>query len=462
MVTLHYAGAVLVLLLVTALGVYSGLRVKSSQDFASAGRKAGSGIVAGSIIGTLVGGASTVGTAQLAFVSGFSAWWFTLGGGLACLVLALAYVKPVYESGVGTMPQIISREYGQIVATTALVLTSLGSFLSIVSQVLASTVLVSSVSTLAPWVATVVSVVLMIVYVAFGGLWGAGLVGVAKTALICVGVGACGIMTLCMDGGFAVTARALPPERYFNLFARGAAVDLGGGLSLILGVITTQAYLQAFVAAKTLRIARRGLLISAVLIPLIGLPGVLVGLYMKVHAPEISAAGALPLFILSHMPPLFGGMVLATLFVAVVGTAAGVALGLSAMICQDFYRVYCNPNANDLKLLRVSRAALAGILVAAGLVSVGNLGSLILGWSIISMGLRGAVAFGVLTCAIFLPGRIPSVYAMWSMAVGPVCLLAGKLWLGPPLDPLFLGVAASLLVLAAGYFSTRGSIRQRQ
>ncbi|MGL5694605.1 MAG: hypothetical protein ACRCXA_11045, partial [Peptostreptococcaceae bacterium] len=83
----HYVGAILILVLITGVGIYSGKKVKSAGDFAVGGRQAGAGIIAGSIIGTLVGGASTIGTAQLAYTYGFSAWWFTLGGGIGCLIL---------------------------------------------------------------------------------------------------------------------------------------------------------------------------------------------------------------------------------------------------------------------------------------------------------------------------------------------------------------------------------------
>jgi SSS family solute:Na+ symporter len=447
---LHYAGALAVLLLITALGVCSGLRVKSTKDFASAGRKAGPGIVAGTIIGTLAGGASTIGTAQLAFVYGLSAWWFTLGGGLGCLVLAFVYARPIYESGVGTMPQILSREYGRKVATAALALTSLGTFLSIVSQVLSSIALITSVSVVPPWVAMALSVVLMVAYVTFGGVWGAGIVGVAKTILLCLGIGICGVLAAVADGGLWAGFAALPAERFHSLFARGVAVDFGAGLSLVIGLITTQTYLQGIVAGKSLGAARAGLFGSAVIVPLLGIPGILVGLYMRIRFPEMNPAAALPVFVLEYLPALIAGMVLATLLVAVVGTAAGLALGLTSMFCQDIYGVYRNPAAGDAALLRISRVVLVVILIAAALVSAGNLGSLILGWSFMSMGLRGAVAFGVLTAAIFLPGRIPRRYAMWSMIVGPMCILFFKPWLGAVIDPLFIGLAASALVLMAG------------
>jgi SSS family solute:Na+ symporter len=244
---------------------------------------------------------------------------------------------------------------------------------------------------------------------------------------------------------------ALPAEGFFSLTARGATVDVGAGLSVVLGILTTQAYIQALVSARTLRLARSGLFVSAALIPLVGIAGIIVGLYMRIHSPDISPFQALPLFVLEQMPPLLAGMILGTLLVTVAGTAAGVALGLSSMFCADIYRVYFNPAAGDRTLLRVSRAALACIFAAAALVSAGNLGSLILGWSFMSMGLRGAVAFGVLTAAVYVPGRISSPWALASMLFGPLCILLGKPFIGDILDPLFPGVAGSLVVLLIGY-----------
>ena len=67
----HIIGIILTLLLITLVGIYSGRKVKTSSDFSVGGKKAGSGIVAGTIMGTLVGGSSTIGTAQLAFCMDF-------------------------------------------------------------------------------------------------------------------------------------------------------------------------------------------------------------------------------------------------------------------------------------------------------------------------------------------------------------------------------------------------------
>ena len=447
----HYAGAVVVLLFITALGWYSGSRVKTAADFSTGGKRAGAGIVAGTITGTLVGGASTIGTAQLAFTYGLSAWWYTLGGGIACLILGFVYAKPLHASGCATMPQILSREFGQRVATTAAILTSMGNFLSIISQVLSSVALVTSFAAMPSGIVTLLTIALMIAYVIFGGVWSTGIVGIAKVALLCASVGLCGLAALYWQGGLAAFFHALPAERYFSLVARGIPKDMGAALSMIIGMLTTQTYVQAIISARTVNLAKTGAYASALLIPSIGAAGILVGLYMRVHFPDIVPATALPLFILTFVPPLFSGMVMAILFVAVVGTAAGVSLGLCSVLCNDIYCVYANPRATDRQKLLASRLILAGILIVAGLVAVMHTGSLILGWSILSMALRGIVGFGVLTAALFFPGRIPSGYALVAMLAGPACFLGIWLLMGDRVDPLSLGLLASILILLAGY-----------
>jgi SSS family solute:Na+ symporter len=453
MTFMHVAGAVLVLVFITALGLYSGKKVKTSSDFSGGAKTTGAGVVAGAIIGTLVGGASTIGTAQLAFNYGFSAWWFTLGGGIGVLLLGLFFDKTLYNSGVNTLPQFFRREFGQSAGVASTLLTSMGSFLSIVSQMLSGIALVAAVMQVRPLAAAGVIVLLMLAYVVFGGVWGAGLVGVAKTALMYGGLAALLVVAVSLQGGFgAFGGEALPAARYFNLFARGAVKDLGAGLSLVVGVLTTQTYLQAAMSARSLRTSRAGCALAAFLIPLMGIPGIYVGMYMKANEPGIAAAEAMPQFIMEHTPPIVAGAVLAVLLVALVGTGAGLALGLSSMITGDIYKAYINKAPSDRRTLVVSRAVIVAILVCAALFSFGKVGDLILGWSFLSMALRGAVAFVPLCAALFLPGRVGGRYALAAMVAGPALVILGNLIPAWPsaVDPLFLGMAGALAIMAAG------------
>lgn len=456
MTFMHYIGAALVILIIIGVGVYSGKQVKSAADY-DGGHNASVGLVMGAIIGTLVGGSSTIGTAQLAYTYGFSAWWFTLGGGIGVLVLGLAFAKPLFYSGITTLPQLFAREYGEKSSTVMALLNSLGTFLSIVAQILSGVALITAVSSLSPIVGTILTIALMLAYVLFGGSLGAGYVGIVKTILMYVSVGACGILAVAVSGGIGTfwSNPELPHVTYFNLIARGATVDLGAGISLLLGVLTTQSYITAILSAKNLKVSKRGALLSAVLIPLIGVAGIFVGMYMRLNYPDIDTKMALPLFILDHMPPLVGGIMLGTLLIAVVGTGAGLALGMSSIFCRDIYKVYVNKNASPEKSLQVTRMIIVVILVVCAIFSLGDLGDLILGWSFMSMGLRGSVAFIPLCTALFMPGKIPPKYAMASMIAGPVFTLIGKFILPATIDSLFLGIAVTIVVTAIGYVTNK-------
>ena len=58
-------------------GIWHGRKPRSLGDYTVAGRESGALRVSGTLLGALVGGASTVGTVQMAYQWGLSAWWFT-------------------------------------------------------------------------------------------------------------------------------------------------------------------------------------------------------------------------------------------------------------------------------------------------------------------------------------------------------------------------------------------------
>ena len=56
-------GIVLIIALIIGVGIYSGKMVSDASDFDTGGGKAGSWIVCGAIMGSLVSGQATIGTA---------------------------------------------------------------------------------------------------------------------------------------------------------------------------------------------------------------------------------------------------------------------------------------------------------------------------------------------------------------------------------------------------------------
>ena len=194
-------------------------------------------------------------------------------------------------------------------------------------------------------------------------------------------------------------------------------------------------------------------MISAFLIPPIGIGGILVGLYMRANAafyPGVTAKTALTTFVTSHVPPLLAGIILGTLFIAVVGTGAGLALGISTILNNDIVKKLTHKFDDGKKAGLLSKIWIVVILAAACMLSTGTLGDTILQFAFMSMGLRGAVVFVPLACALWLPGRVDKKFAVISIVVSPILVLIFGVLGILPFDSLFVGILASVVIMGFG------------
>ena len=484
----HILGIILSVVLIEVVGVMSSRKVKTADDFSRAGGKAGTWVVCGTIMGTLIGGQSTVGTAQLAFTYGISAWWFTLGAALGCVALAIGYVIPLRRSDSTTLLEVVSKEYGKKAEVWGSILCSLGMFVSVVAQILSASALLMTLFPVKFYLAAAISCLVMMMYVVFGGLWSAGIGGIVKLILLCISSLAGGVIVLSLTDGYHGIMTSIEEmmnsfvethgrvseeyiqERYNNLLARGAGKDIGSGLSVILGVLATQSYAQGIWAAKTDSAARKGALYSAILTIPIGAACVLIGLYMRGHyvtaeemnllvesgksLPEnigvmATTAQAFPLFITHCMPEFLGGIVLGTLLITIIIGGSGLTLGSSTILVRDVF-MKINPSLSESsKNLKVSRLTIIGILLMSVFVAATFSGSFINDLGFLSMGLRSTAVFIPLTLALFFPKRFKYQWIITSIIAGTAALILTQI-LKLPVDGIFVGLGVSALCCLFG------------
>ncbi len=260
-----------------------------------------------------------------------------------------------------------------------------------------------------------------------------------------------------LNGFFGLVNKIDNPENinFYSLFARGVGTDLGACLSLILGVTTTQIYAQAVFMADNTAEARKGALLSALIAPPIGIGGILVGLYMRAVHPGIVAKTALTAFVTEYMPPLVSGLMLGALFITVVGTGAGLALGVATVVKKDILSNIV-PAVNKEKYTGLwEKVLIIAILAAAVFLSMGSLGDTILLFAFLSMGLRGATIFFPLCGALWLPQKTDRFCTLLAIIFGPLTVLLFGLWKVLPFDALFAGVIVSALIMAVGLIVKR-------
>jgi SSS family solute:Na+ symporter len=368
-------------------------------------------------------------------------------------------LKPLYSSNKSTIPQYLTATYGDTIGPVSSVFTSIGIFINVIGQGLAAVALLTSMAHVNATVALVISTALVLAYVLAGGLQGTGIVGTIKLLLLYGAVIAAGGIALFKFGGMSGLFEAFPEHfPWFSLFGRGFSLDFAAGFSLVVGVLSTQTYIQAVVSAKSFGHARAGALISAFFIPPVGIGGILVGLYMKAHVtdfPGLKSGDVLPTFILHYMPPLVGGVVLATLLVAVIGTWAGLSLGISTMLTRDIYKRYIDKKADDKKALLVQRVLILCVCAVTIVAVSSSLGGLILGFSFLSMGLRGCSALFPLLGAMFFKRFVTPIAGLLAAILGPLTDLIWHLMYPKGLDPLYPGLVVSAGVLLAVSMLTR-------
>ena len=260
-------------------------------------------------------------------------------------------------------------------------------------------------------------------------------------------------------------------RRYGSPFARGFFMDMGGCLSLILGVVCTQSYAQCIWSAASTPKARRGALLCALFMPIIGAACTLVGIYMRGHyvttaeltamqaAGEALPAGigviedsaqAFPAFILNHLPAWLGGLMLGTMLINILGCGSGLALGAATILVRDVYgnlRRRLGMAAGRLSALLQARLSIVGILMAAVIAALVFHGSFINDLGFLSLGLRAVAILFPLCFALWCPWRFQPRSILLSMPVG-VCamLLADALSL--PGNAIYYGLGASLMAIA--------------
>jgi len=450
---MHFVGMLVTLAITIGVSIYSGRTVKNSADFDTGNHKAGAAVVAGAFIGTLVGGSSTIGTAQLAYLYGFSAWWYTLSSGISALLIALFCVRPYRNSDCDTLLGLLAKEYGQKMDRICAILSSLSIFIAIMVQLMSSTTILAALfPKITDTAAVLVTAGLMLAYIIFGGALGVGMVGIVKTILLYVTMIACGVMALHLSGGMRPLLTELDHSQYFNLFARGVGVDVGAALSVLFGVLSTQSYYQILRSGRTEKEARRGAVIGACMVPPVGIGGILVGLYMRVTRPGITETKMiLPMFVLEYMPPLLAGIIFAGLLITLVGAGAGVSIGVSNVIKNDIVYPLLKKEVHKEESLWISRGSVVLILAIPSIICLCPIGDMLLNFSFLSMALRSAVVFVPLMFAMIFPGKVRSKYAMAAAVAGPISIIILELFADLPFDPLFVGIGLAVVLCCAGW-----------
>jgi len=446
----HLLSLFITIIVVIGSGIYSARTVKSAEGYSLGGRSSGVMLVAGGIAGTVIGGGATVGTAQMAYSMGLSAWWFTLGSGIGFIIMGIFYARPLRDTGLETIPQYLVLNYGKTAGPLASIISSLGILFSAVASCLPGIQIIAAIFNITPWAAATILMMLVMAYVFFGGLKSAGVSGILKMIIIWITLLAAGASAFFALRDMPDFQLIFPEFPWLSLFGNGIEASLGNLFSLIVGIICTQTYVQTIFSATDSRTAATGAFVAALVVIPVGLPSISIGIFMHAAQPELSPILVLPSYLLQYQPVWLGGIGLAGILLSLVGSIAGLTLGIGTMLSKDIFAELLQIK-NSTTILWINRFTIVFVMFIASFIAISNLESQVLFWNYMSMALRGGGVFLPLTLAIFSPGRLTKGWAVFSMILSTAASILVPALLHLSIAPLFVGVTVSAAVIMLGF-----------
>jgi len=412
-----------------AISAYANKLTKKgdSESFILAGRKLSAPIVAVTVTGLAIGGASTIGVAENAYNSGLAAGWYNVAWGIGAIGVGLLTAKKYRSLNVSTVPELFEKYYGSN-ARALMVFSQIIVMVVIASlQYLAGGAILAS---LLPNVFTIqsgmiVSAVVFVGITFIGGMWSAGLSNILNVTLIYVGIILASISSISSLGGFQEMSLSLPSEiPYFHLIdGLGLGIIVAWVVVMFTQTQSLQAVVQISFSAKDGTNAKRGFIIGGLLMLPIGFLSAIMGIAAKAAYPDISATLALPKIIMS-LNPLLAGITLAALWAADVSTACNLLLGTSTLFSQDIFKRYIKPDIDENTFSLVTKLTVVVIGVLTFILASSVVG--ILKTLLVALSLTTAFTLTMLF-TIFKPSMCRKSSASATIIAGIITLIVWQM-----------------------------------
>ena len=382
-------------------------------------------VVAPLLTGLAVGGASTVGVAEMAYKSGLSAGWYNAAWAAGAILVGLIAARRYRRMEVTTLPELFERHYSTV-----------GRVIGVFGQLILQIVITSLqyvaggaiLSSLLPDVFSFktgmgVTAVVFVGITLIGGFWAAGLTNIINVILIYVGVLLGAIIAVGKIGGFGELVAKLPPQHPgFDLGAIGLWLILAWFLVMITMTFSVQSVVQISFAAKDSSSASKGFLLGGLIILPVGFISAVIGLAATVLHPGIIPTEALPQTVLS-LSPVVAGLVLAGLWAADVSTASALLVGSATLVVGDLIKRFVAPDLKEKEERMISRISVFVLSIFTYLLAISVSGIL----RTLLIGLSLTTAYTLVTLmTLFWPSVCRRGHATWTLVVSMTAL---ALWL---------------------------------
>jgi SSS family solute:Na+ symporter len=454
---IHLITLVVYSLVLMALGLYIGRRVRGTADFFVATRQLGPGLIFSTMLAANIGAGSTVGATSLGYAAGIAAWWWVGSAAIGSVALALwigpAIRRVAAAHDLRTVGDYLEFRYNATVRGVIAALLWVGSIFILAGQLLAIGSILDTVAHIPSALGCTIGGAVITAYFAAGGLLTSARVNVVQLAVKLAGFALALPLAISATGGWtALTSVRADDQPYWTFWRAGPP----GLIYLALqtpSFIISPGLLQKVFGARDDRAVRIGIGLNALGLLSYAIVPALLGIVARGRFPELASTNnALPMILMHLLPPAVGAIGLAAVFSAEISAADAVLFMLTTSLAQDLYRRFVNPAATDARVLAIARwtavvAAALGIALAIVLGSVVD--ALTIFYSLLTVSLFVPVIAGLFVARTASHGALAAIGAGVAAMVIVQVATGGTGWhmLTPALAGLLAAHVAWLISL---------------
>jgi SSS family solute:Na+ symporter len=414
-------------------GIIGSLKAKSSEEFILAGRNLGMFMYLGCLSAVILGGASTIGTAQLGYEHGLSGIWFVTMIGLGIITLGTIFIKRISSLKVTTISELLGKRYNAQAQIISAVVAAIYTLMVSVTQVIGMGTIIHA---LLGWNMTTSML-----------MWSVTVTDIIQFVVMTVAIfGFMLPISVSEAGGLKALAGDLPTS-YFDFSSIGYGQIFQYFLLYTLGMAVSQDIWQRVFTARTEKIARNGSIFAGVYSIAYAIAGSVIGMCAYLLLPSAESSQSIfATLAVQILPQGLLGLVLAGVCSALMSTASGTLLASSTLISNDIIKKVWLKNISEKNYL---------ILTRVNTLIVGVLAIVFALW-IQDVLVALDVAYAILSGAIFVPFVVSLFWkdihpkaGVSAIVVSTLVVLGGLLIEGlSSTTPILYGISSSIIVMA--------------
>ncbi len=358
------------------VGWYASRFVKTTNDFAIAGRKMPTYVVASGLFATWFGSETVMGASSEFVEKGLlGVIEDPFGASLCLLLIGLFFARPLYKLNILTFSDYFRIRYDKRVEWISAIFIIPSYFSWIAAQLVALAFILQSIANI-PFVWGVIicsSIVLFYTYI--GGMWSVAVTDTIQSAIIIIGMLFLMLVILDEIGGWREMVsktptgffRFTPKENNFTSWI----TYFGAWITIGFGSIPQQDVFQRTLSAKSEKVAVESAYWSAFMYLTVAFMPLVIALCGTLLYPDLKEGDTqmtIPFLVLKHstlgMQIIFFGALLS----AILSTCSGAILAPATVLGENLIKPLYGEKISDEKLLKIMRLSTIGItLIAVGL-----------------------------------------------------------------------------------------------